>query len=175
MSKKDSGGMIPKKAAKEHFLITFIKYLAAAVCLYSVVFWGSVTVVAALRGQYEDFPPPGGVVAAMAAGEAAIIASLVLAFFRKYIIAFLLNCCGTAVFAAAARWFVKTIRRELENRVVSNDLLDMDKEYAWRYYPAVVITLLLFILAVISAARLIRASGKKRRDKENAPVKSIID
>ena len=163
------------KTGKEPLWVKGLLVLMVGACFYSVVFWGSVTLTASLSGQYSDFPPPAWVTAFIGAGEGVIIFSAVLAFWKKYIIAFGVNCAGTVMYLSAAGWFVRTIRHELENRAVPADLLDMDKEYALRLYPAAAVSVILLILAVLSLVRMIRKRRKKRLETESAPVKSIVD
>ncbi|WP_028506441.1 hypothetical protein [Ruminococcus sp. FC2018] len=178
MSKTDKTSKKSQKTNKAHrepIWVNALRLLMAVVCLYSVVFWGSVTLVATLSGQYSDFPPPAWVTAAIGLGGTVILCSAALALWGRYIIAFAVNCAGTAAYLAAAGWFVRTIRHELDNRAVSADLLDMDKEYALRFYPAAAASVILLVLAVLSLVRIAGKKRKKRIEKESAPVKSIID
>ena len=60
-------------------------------------------------------------------------------------------------------------------RAVTNDLLDLDKRYIYRALPVLAGAALSLVLAVIAAVRAVRKKKQKKRDKENLPVKSIID
>jgi TRAP-type C4-dicarboxylate transport system permease small subunit len=82
---------------------------------------------------------------------------------------------GTAAVLAAAGWFVKTARHELENRVVSNELLDLDKHYMYRALPVLAGGVLALVLAVVQVARRIRKKRKEQQQRDNAPVRSIVD
>ena len=175
MSKSKSDSKKRTSTAKEPVYVIIVKVLMLAVCTYSVVFWGSVALIGIFRGAYSDFGLPVWAGIALAAGEVALICALVLSFMKKNTAAFILSVVGAAAFLASSGWFVSTLRTELENRAVSNDLLDMDKRYAFRLYPAAVIPLLAAVPVARSLVLRLRSRRQKRLEKENAPVKSIID
>ena len=70
---------------------------------------------------------------------------------------------------------MKTARHELENRVVSNELLDLDKHYMYRALPVLAGGVLALVRAVMQAARRIRKKRKEQNERDNAPVRSIVD
>lgn len=175
MSKSGKPAKFVVKTKKEPLYARIIKYLMLAALACGGVFWGSVTLLSLFRGAYADFSPPAWVGICMGAGEALVICAMVLAWLRKYVFAFAASLAGTVLYCIATRWFVKTARHELETRVVSNDLLDLDKQYIYRAIPVVVGAVLALVLAVISIVRAVRKKRSAQREKESQPVKSIID
>ena len=175
MSKKDRRSAAAGKKSKTAVTALIFKLLALAVYIYSVFFWGSVTLIGIFGNSYDDFPPPAWVGIAMASGWAVITAAIVLTFLRKEITAFLLGSAGIAAYLAAAGWFVSAIRDLLETRDVTNDLIDMDREYIFRYFPIIASGVFLLVPAVMKAVRLIGEKRRRKREEQSAPVKSIID
>lgn len=175
MSKSGKPARLVLKTKKEPLYVRIIKYLMLALFAYGAVFWGSVTVLSLFRGAYDDFSPPAWTGIAMGAGEALIIGAMLLSVFKKYVVSFAFALAGTISCCASYRWFVKTARRELEKRAVSNDLLDLDKKYIYRAVPLLAGALLSLALAVIAVAAAVRKKKRKKQEKESKPVKSIID
>ncbi len=175
MSKQDRRSNAFSKKGKETLYVRIIKYLMLALYTYGAVFWGSTALLSLLKGAYADFSPPVWVGVCMGVGEALLIVAMVLAAFRRYIFCLLSSAVGAACFLSASGWFVKTARHEIENRVVPNDLLDLDKRYMYRALPVLAGAVLSLVLAVICAAGYVRKKKKERVEKESRPVKSITD
>lgn len=175
MSKTAAKKKVFAAGGKEPLAMRIIKYLMLSLFGYGVVFWGGTGVLAAFGSSFDDFSPPAWIGFALIGGAAALIAAGVLSWRRLNIIAFFPAALGTAAVLAAAGWFVKTARYELENRVVSNDLLDLDKHYMYRALPVLAGGVLALVLAVMQAARRIRKKRKEQNERDNAPVRSIVD
>lgn len=175
MSKKDRQGKAFSKKSKEPLLTRIIKYLMLLLFGYGVIFWSGVAVLSLLNDTYEEFEQPVWVGAVMVAGIAFVTAAMVLSVKRKYIISFALSACGSAAMLICAGWFVKTARHELETRAVSADLLGLDKRYMYRAVPVLAGAVLSLVLAAIGIARMLKKRKEKKLEKQNAPVKSIID
>ena len=163
------------KNKKEPLYVRIIKYLMLALYTYGAVFWGSTALLSLLKGAYADFSPPAWVGVCMGAGEALLIGAMVLTVLKKYIFAFLASAAGASCFLAASGWLVKTARHEIENRVVPNDLLDLDKRYMYRAIPVLAGAVLSLLLAAVSIISSVRKKKQKKAENENRPVKSIID
>lgn len=175
MSKKDRRSAAAEKKPKTAKAALIFKLLALAVYIYSVFFWGSVTLIGIFGSAYDDFPPPAWVGIAMASGWAVMTAAMVLTFLKKEITAFLLCSAGIGAYLAAAGWFVSAIRKHLETRDVTNDLLDMDRDYILRYFPSIAAAVFLLVPAVMKTAGLVGEKRRRKREEQSAPVKSIID
>ena len=71
---------------------------------------------------------------------------------------------------------INRISERLENYSGANpDLMDMDRDYMLYYYPIMIITLLSFILAAITVVKRIKKKKRLQLERDNAPVKSIVD
>lgn len=175
MSKTGKPAAFILKSKKEPLCVRIIKYLMLALFAYGVIFWGSVTVLSVIQGAYADFSPPAWVGVTMGAGELLVIGAMLMSVWKKYVLALVPALSGAALCCISYRWFIKTAQRELETRAVTNDLLDLDKRYIYRALPVLAGAALSLVLAVIAAVRAVRKKKQKKRDKENLPVKSIID
>lgn len=175
-----SARKLMKKAQKENKknydgkLLMVLKLLMLIPLVYSGVIYCAITVVGVLTGYMSDTPK--WIAGVMGVGSLVIITGVVLAFFRKYIISFVIILAGTLSYMKGARFIVNKISSKLENYSGANpDLLNMDKDYMWYYYPIMLVTLLSLILAVISTVKKIKKKKRLQRLRDNAPVKSIIE
>lgn len=175
MSKTAAKKKVFAAGGKEPLAMRIIKYLMLSLFGYGVVFWGGTGVLLVTGSSFDDFSPPAWIAFALIGGSAVLIAAGVLSWRRLNIIAFFPAAVGTAAVLAAAGWFVKTARHELENRVVSNELLDLDKHYMYRALPVLAGGVLALVLAVVQVARRIRKKRKEQQQRDNAPVRSIVD
>ena len=175
MSKTAAKKKVFAAGGKEPLAMRIIKYLMLSLFGYGVVFWGGTGVLLVTGSSFDDFSPPAWIAFALIGGSAVLIAAGVLSWRRLNIIAFFPAAVGTAAMLAAAGWFVKTARHELENRVVSNELLDLDKHYMYRALPVLAGGVLALVLAVVQVARRIRKKRKEQQQRDNAPVRSIVD
>ncbi len=175
MSKKDGKRKTFFRMPKEPLWIRIIKYVMLVLFGYGVIFWSGTAFMSLFTGSFDEFSQPAWVGASMAVGVIVIVLSMVLALLGKYIAAFLLGAGGSAAVLAAAAWFVRTAKHELETRAVSNDLLGLDKHYMYRALPVLAAAVMLLFLAAVQTAGLIRRNKRLKEEKESAPVKSIID
>lgn len=175
MSKAGAGRKVFGTGGKEPLAVRIIKYLMLLLFAYSAVFWGSTGVLAVVKGSFDELTPPVWTICALIGGSAVLIAAGVFSWRRANIIAFIAAAAAAAALLAAAGWFVETARHELEVRAVSNDLLDLDEHYMYRALPVLIGCILAMIPAAADIAARIRNKKKQRRERENAPVRSIID
>ena len=175
MSKAVAKKKVSAARSAEPLAVRIIKYLMLSLFGYGVVFWGGTGVLAVFKGSFDDFSPPAWIPFALIGGSVALIAAGVLSWRRLNIIAFFPAAAGTAAILAAAAWFVTTARHELETRVVSNDLLDLDKHYMYRALPVLAGGILALVLAIIQLIRRIRKKRQQQLERDNAPVRSIVD
>ena len=169
-----------KKAKKEkgkHYegrILMVLKLLMLIPLAYSGIFYCAVTVAGVATGYMSDTPKWVGAV--MGTGSLVIIAGVLFSFFKKYIISFAVNLAGTVCYMKGAVHIINRISERLENYSGANpDLMNMDKDYMLYYYPIMIITLLSFILAVITVVNRIKKKKRLQLERDNAPVKSIVD
>lgn len=141
---------------------------------YSGFFYGGVTIVGII-GKYIEPVPPKWVLWAMAAGIVAMFAGILFAFFKKYIVSFVLSVGGTVSFFKAGGYLIKRIQDKLSTTAVDQSLQNMDKEYMWRFYPIVGVAVISTVLLICTVIRKLMERKRLQRERDNAPVESIID
>lgn len=141
---------------------------------YSGFFYGGVTIVGII-GKYIEPVPPKWVLWAMAAGIVAMFAGILFAFFKKYIVSFVLSVGGTVSFLKAGGYLIKRIQDKLSTTAVDQSLQNMDKEYMWRFYPIIGVAVISTVLLICTVIRKLMERRRLQRERDNAPVESIID
>lgn len=140
---------------------------------YSGFFYGGVLVAGVFGGYIEPHPPEWVGWCALA-GVILIGAGILIAFFRKYIISFIVICAGTGVFLKAAGYMIDKIQYRLENYKVDEAFENMDKQYMTYYYPIAAVAGISLILMIISLIRRYIRRKRIRYEKDTAPVDSIV-
>ena len=141
---------------------------------YSGFFYGGVTIVG-IMGKYIEPVPPKWVLWAMSAGVVVMFAGILFAFFKKYIISFILSLGGMISFLKAGGYLIKRIQDKLSNSAVDQSLQNMDKEYMWRFYPVIGVAVISAILLICTIIRKLIERKRLQRERDNAPVESIIN
>ncbi|MDE6148496.1 MAG: hypothetical protein K2F81_00150 [Ruminococcus sp.] len=169
-----------KKAKKERKngyegkVLMLLKLLMLIPLAYSGIFYCAVTVAGIATGYMSEMPKWVGAV--MGIGSLIIIAGVLFAFFKKYIISFIAVLAGTVFYMRGAMYIIDNISDKLKNYSGANpDLMDMDKDYMLYYYPIMIVTLFSFIMAIISIVKKIKKKKRLQSERDNAPVKSIIE
>ena len=163
-----------KKHRYEGGLFLFLKILMLAALLYSGVFYGGVTVIGVLSGYMEEMSK--WVAAAMGIGTVVILIGIILSFCKKYPASFVVITGGTISYMKAATHIVSKISSKLETYSGSDqDLMDMDRDYMLHYYPILIIMAIALIFAIITVVKFIRKRKKLKEERDNAPVRSIIN
>lgn len=142
-----------------------LKLLMIVPFAYSGFFYGGVTIVG-IMGKYIEPVPPKWVLWAMAAGVVVMFAGILFAFFKKYIVSFILSLGGMISFLKAGGYLIKRIQDKLSNSAVDQSLQNMDKEYMWRFYPIIGV-------AVISATLLICTIIRKLIERKDCKERGI--
>ena len=114
-------------------------------------------------------------VGAMAAGVVVMFAGILFAFFKKYIVSFILSLGGMISFLKAGGYLIKRIQDKLSNSAVDQSLQNMDKEYMWRFYPIIGVAVISAALLICTIIRKLIERKRLQRERDNAPVESIID
>lgn len=169
-----------KKAKKEKSknyegnILMVLKLLMLIPLAYSGIYYCGMTVTGILTGYMAQTPK--WVAAVMGIGTLVLIAGVLLAFLKRHIISFLIILAGTASYMWGAVYIVRKISAKLETNSGANpDIMDMDKDYMLYYYPIMAVALLSLIITVISVVKMIKKKKRLQRERDNAPVKSIIE
>ena len=159
---------------KEPIVCLILKILACLVYMYSCFFYGGVTIIGIFSGQVNGVENKYAFF--MLAGVVLALAAIILMFFKKYIISFIVNIAATILYMKTAFFLVEKVKKLLdENYITDSDLLGLDKTYKIRHYPEFGILFLGAVLLVISLIRRYLKYRRLRTERDNAPVKSIID
>lgn len=167
-----------KKAKKSHrkepIFFIILKILMIIPYGYSGFFYGGVLVLG-IFGEIIEETPPTWVGWCALAGVVIIGVGILIAFFRKYIISFVVICAGTGFFMKAAGYMIDSIQYKLENYYVDEAYQKMDKEYMSYYYPILAVAAISLILLAAAVIRKIMSKKKAQYEKDTAPVKSIVE
>lgn len=144
-----------------------------AAFFYSGFFYGGVTIVGSIENIAEFIPKR--VVLFMAAGDLLMFIGLILVCLKKDKIQGLFSISGSLMFWASGQWIINDIQTRMENVYVEEDIANMDKQYMLYYYPILAVTLFSFIFLMIAYVKLIAAIRRKKSERDNAPVASIVD
>lgn len=159
---------------KEPIYCLLLKLIAVGVYIYSCFYYGGVTIIGIFTGQVHEVPKKYAVY--MLIGVVLLLAALLLMFFKKYIVSFVLNAAGTILYMKTSVFLVETVRRMLNDNYISDpDIQNLDKIYVRRHYPEIAFLALGLVLLLISIIRRYLRYRKLRNERDNAPVKSIID
>lgn len=163
-----------KLAFGEPFYIFIIKMLMLVPFVYSGFFYGGI-LAAGVLGDAIDDGPPNWVAYCVIIGDVLMLGGIIFAFFKKYIVSFVLALAGTGVFMKSALFMIRRTQKYLNERAVEESLLNLDKEYMKYYYPILGVAFIALVLLIISLVRGHMKKKAEQRLKDTAPVKSIID
>lgn len=163
-----------RKSSYEGKALIILKLLMLIPLAYSGIFYCAVTVAGVATGYMSEMPKWIGAV--MGVGSLIIIAGVLFAFFKKYIVSFVTVLVGTVFYMRGAMYIINKISDKLENYSGANpELMDMDKDYMLYYYPILIVTLMSLIMAVITVIKKIKKKKRLQNERDNAPVKSIVE
>lgn len=166
-----------KKEKKHRFesgLFLFMKILMLAFFLYSGVFYGGVTVVGVLKGYMYEIPK--WIAGVIGIGSLIILAGIILSFCKRYFISFAAILAGTLSYLKGAVYIINKISDKLVNYDgADSQIAKMDKTYMLHYYPIMGVLLIALILGIIALIKMIRKKKRLKEQRDNAPVKSIIN
>lgn len=163
-----------KKPNVEGGLFLFAKIVMVILFLFSGLYYGGVTVVGILKGYMEEIPH--WVAGAMGIGAAVVALGIVLSFIKKYYASLLIILGGTISYMKAASYIISKISDKLQNYDGADaDIAKLDKSYMIHYYPILGILIIAFVLALVKFIKLIKKRKKLKEQRDNAPVKSIIN
>ncbi len=139
-----------------------VKILLAVIYMWSCFFWSGVTIL----NFYINTPEYSYLSTGFLSGSILITLGLVLIFLRFYIIQFVFCASGTAVFLKNA---CEMIDVAAKSEVVFKPSFEL------RYMPVVALIIFSFVLAVLSAQRLISERQRKENEFNNRPAQSILE
>lgn len=162
------------KAGREPVICLILKLLMIIPFGYSGFFYGGVLVLGVF-GKYIEPLPPQWVGWCALAGIVLILAGILLSFFKKYILSFIIIMGGTGVFLKAGEYMISHIQSRLDKVYVEEALQDMDKQYMGYYYPIMITAGISLILLAINIIRRILKKRRIQYEKDTAPVQSIVE
>ncbi|WP_124099856.1 hypothetical protein [Ruminococcus sp. Marseille-P6503] len=170
-----AGEKLRRKARKGDNIITLIlKLLMILPFGYSAFYYGGIFIVGIATGEMVGMPKRIAVF--LGIGAALCLAGLFLAFFSRYILQFAFVAAGTVSFMYSAEYIISETQKKLELNYVSDaELQKLDKTYMTYFYPLIIMTVISAALLAIYIVKRIRKKRAEQREKDNAPVKSIID
>lgn len=160
---------------RESFIYLFLKLLMLASFLYSGLFYGGITVVGVYIGAMSVTEEGALTMASanvMLVGILFMVLGLVLAFFKKYILSFIPILVGTYLYIYVA---YNRVIKFAADRVTESGEIDLNNKYKIWYYPIGILVLISFVLAVITVIKFINRNRITKKERDNAPVKSIVD
>lgn len=166
-----------KGSVSEPIYYLILKLTMLAPYGYSVLFWGGILSIALLGGMINefDFSEASKLTAVWIISAAAVMAaSLVFEFFKKYIAGFASALVGTFLYFHGVGQFIDPITKYLSESAVDPQLMDMDKKWMHRCYPAAVFAVLAGLLLAIKLISRYIEHRKEKNIRDNAPVKSIV-
>ncbi len=162
------------KAGREPVICLILKLLMIIPFGYSGFFYGGVLVLG-IFGKYIEPLPPKWVGWCAVAGIVLILAGILLSFFKKYIISFIIILGGTGLFLKAGEYMISHIQERLDKVYVEESLQEMDKQYMGYYYPIMITAGISLILLAINIIRRILKKRRLQYEKDTAPVQSIVE
>lgn len=173
------GSMAAKKmrrAARRGYingLMIFFTLIMTAAFIYSGAVYGTWTIYGSLTGIAELIPH--SVAYAMLAGNALMVTGIVLSFCGKHILQGIFSLTGTGAYLWGALSVINDLKERLSRKGVVPDYYDMDKQYMRYYLPILVLTVFSLIIMIYGIATRAGEQRRLKRQRDNAPVKSIID
>ena len=165
-----------RRQAKRHdsALSLIVKFLMLLPFLWSGFYYGGIFIIGITMEQMDEMPRY--VALLLGIGEIFFIAAIILAFISKYIAQFVSVLVGTAFFMTAA---VKIINKAKE-RVgagygLTDDQRELPSKWSWGLYPILFFTAFSALLFVIWLVGVLSVRRRRQRERDNAPVKSIVE
>lgn len=174
-SESKSAAKMRRQAKKFDSVITLIlKILMLLPFGYSAFYYGGIFTVGIATGEMEGIPKRIAVFFAI--GAALCLAGLFFVFFSKYVVQFVLVAMGTASYMYSARYVISATQKKLSEVYVTDESLKvLDKTYMTYFYPILIMLLLSLVLLIMFIIRKLKKKRSKKRERDNAPVKSIVE
>ncbi len=165
-----------RRAAKRGYpnaLMVLFTLLMLASFGYSGFFYGGIMIVGQFTGAAEVMPAHTGLM--MLIADALMLTGIVLSFARKYIVQGVFTLGGSGLYLFAAHRVIADIQDRLEKYYVEPELQTMDKTYMKYCYPIIGVTVFGAVILAVALTAYIRKKRRLKREKDNAPVRSIVE
>ncbi len=164
-----------RQAKNSDSAVTLIlKILMTLPFAWSGFYYGGIFTIGILTGDMIGMPKRTAVF--FAAGSLLCLAGIILAFFSKYIIQFVLIAVGTVCYMHSAVYVITTTQKKLAEKYVTDpQVLVLDKTYMKYFYPMTAVAAISAILLAVYLVKYFKKKKRIRQQKDNAPVKSIVE
>lgn len=151
-----------------------LKFLMLVPFLWSGVYYGGIFIVGITMEQMDDMPKSTALL--LGIGLVFFITGFVLAFLSKYPAQFAAALVGTAFFmTGAGRIISKAKERVGDGLGLTQEQRDLPGKWQKGLYPILFVTAISAVLFAIWLVKLILERRRRQRERDNAPVKSIVD
>lgn len=140
----------------------FLKILSTAIFAWSGFFWAGVTIL----NFYINMPESSHLAQNFLIGAILIFVSLLLCWFRFYILQLPVCAVGTVFFLIASAEMIDTARFQG---------LEFTPSFELRYMPIIGLAAISLVLSMIQIWNLIAKKIEKNNEFNNSPSKSILD
>lgn len=140
----------------------FLKILSTAIFAWSGFFWAGVTIL----NFYINMPESSHLAQNFLIGTILIFVSLLLCWFRFYILQLPICAVGTVFFLIASAEMIDTARFQG---------LEFTPSFELRYMPIIGLAAISLVLSMIQIWNLIAKKIEKNNEFNNSPSKSILD
>ena len=140
----------------------FLKILSTAIFAWSGFFWAGVTIL----NFYINMPESSHLAQNFLIGTILLFVSLLLCWFRFYILQVPICAVGTVFFLIASAEMIDTARFQG---------LEFTPSFELRYMPIIGLAAISLVLAMIQIWNLIAKRIEKNNEFNNSPSKSILD
>lgn len=164
-----------RRSAKKHNgtetliikLLMCVPFIWSGIC-YNVIFLFGISM-----DEVQDVPKRMAIY--LGVGALICLAGLIFAFLSKYIVQFALIFTGSMMFMHAARFIVGKAQELIAaGHGLTDNQLGLASKWRWGLYPILLMTALSAALMIIYLLRVRAARVRLRRERDNAPTKSII-
>ena len=140
----------------------FLKILSTAIFAWSGFFWAGVTIL----NFYINMPESSHLAQNFLIGTILLFVSLLLCWFRFYVLQLPICAVGTVFFLIASAEMIDTARYQG---------LEFTPSFELRYMPIIGLAAISLVLAMIQIWNLIAKKIEKNNEFNNSPSKSILD
>ena len=164
-----------RRAARRGYsnaLMVFFTVLMLVSFGYSGFFYGGIMIVGQFTGAAEVMPEHTGLM--MLIADVLMLAGIVLSFAGKYILQGFFTLSGSGLYLFAAHRVIADIQMRLEKYYVEPELQTMDKSYMKYCYPIAGVTVFGGVIMLLALIVFIRRKKRQKRERDNAPVESIV-
>jgi glucan phosphoethanolaminetransferase (alkaline phosphatase superfamily) len=179
-NRESRGAKKLRRKAKRGYMNVWIfifKLLMSAAFLWSGFFWGGVLSVGTLNKTIyisSETTMPKWVAYFTLVGVALAFVGIILSFMKKYILSFVLIGAGNIFYFRGVMHMMKILKNIMETQYIESSLENIYKEYMLRHYFFILTAVIAFILLIIWTIQTIKRRRKAKRERDNAPVESIV-